>query len=372
MKKRILFVITSLGGGGAERVLVNLVNNLNKEKYDISVKTIFDIGINRKYLDKRVHYLPGLKYQFPGNVLLMRLFSSRFLYRLFIKEHYDIIVSYLEGPTARIVSGCPFEDTKTVCWIHREQGSVNAVSRSFRTYNEAKRCYSKFNSVVFVSKTVERDLRQFLDFPGKTFVLYNTIEDKLIINKSHEEASDFVKPDVLSIFSIGRLCYDKGYDMLINVHKRLIDEGLLHKVFILGDGPLRTELENRIHRLGLEESFVLLGFKENPYKYLQQADLFVCSSRREGISTAVAESLILGIPVVSTRCSGAEELLGSNNEYGLVTDISEQSIYEAIKNMINDKEKLYNYKNRSIVRGSYFSKESTVKAVENMFDGLYE
>ena len=101
--KKILFFIDTLGYGGAEKVLINLVNNLDKSRYDITLMTIFDEGVNKKYLEKNIKYKSIFKKIFRGNVLFFRMFTPEFLYKLFIKDKYDILVSYLEGNTTRIL-----------------------------------------------------------------------------------------------------------------------------------------------------------------------------------------------------------------------------------------------------------------------------
>ena len=150
----------------------------------------------------------------------------------------------------------------------------------------------------------------------------------------------------------------------------MLNEGFPHQINILGIGEDQTSLEKRIAELGVESSFKLLGFHKNPYRYMTQCDLYVCASHREGFSTAVTEALILGIPVVSTHCSGAKELLGENNEFGIVTENSTDGIYWGLKEMLSNPEKLKFYTNQAKIRGSFFSKEFTVKAVENLLDEL--
>ena len=131
-----------------------------------------------------------------------------------------------------------------------------------------------------------------------------------------------------------------------------------------------NKIEEYLKKNNLESSFTFLGFKENPYKYVSKCDLYVCSSRREGFSTAVTEALVLGVPVVSTECSGAVELLGENNEYGIVVENSEEGIYQGMEQMLANKNALKEYREKAKERGAFFSKEKTVKAVENMFQSL--
>lgn len=369
-KKRILFLIPSLGGGGAERVLVNLVNNMDREKYDITVQALFGVGINRQLLKQHIAYIPGFSWQFPGNTKLMKLLRPQTLYRLLIRKKYDVIVSYLEGPTARIVSGCPDPDTKLVCWIHVEQHTREIAAYSFRSYEEAQACYGHFHQIVYVAESVKKDFESIITLLKPGVVLYNTNETDKIVHMGAEEVTDLSLPDEINVFSVGRLRPEKGYDRLIKVHRALLDQGLRHHIYILGEGDERENLQHLIAENQVQDTFHLLGFLENPYKYVAKADLFVCSSRREGFSTAVTEALILGIPVVSTLCSGAEELLGAENEYGIVTENSEEGIYEGMRKILADPALLAHYREKARERGPFFSKEASVRAVEEMLENL--
>lgn len=120
MRKKILFLIPNLKHGGAEKVLVNLVNNLDKEKYDITVQTLFDVGVHKAALLPHIRYKSVFSKEFRGNNRFFQLFPASFLWKRMIKEHYDIAVSYLEGPTSRILSGCTDLGTKKAAWLHIE------------------------------------------------------------------------------------------------------------------------------------------------------------------------------------------------------------------------------------------------------------
>ncbi len=134
--------------------------------------------------------------------------------------------------------------------------------------------------------------------------------------------------------------------------------------------PIFNLLNNYIEENNLNEDITLLGYQENPYSYVHKADLFVCSSYNEGFSTAVTESLVVGTPVVTTLCSGMEELLGTNNEFGLITKNTEDALYEGMVKLINSPKLLEYYRNKAVERGQEFSLENTIKATENLFDSL--
>jgi len=366
--KKILFLIPTLGGGGAERVLVNLVNNLDKQRYDITIRTLFNTDVNSNFLNNNIKFFKGKVKQFKGNTYLLKLFSPRFLYKFFIEDKYDIVVSYLEGPTARIISGCTDKNTKKVSWIHCEHESKKAFKHSFRSFAEAKKCYMCYDSTICVADSVKQNFLSFVNVDNCK-VLYNTNETEKILSKA-EESLDVTLSNEINIFSVGRLTYVKGYERLINIHKKLLDEGIKHHVYVLGTGEEYEKLSQIINKLGVEDTFHLLGFKSNPYKYVKKSDLFVCSSWREGFSTAVTEALILGIPVVSTCCSGAYEMLGYNNEYGIVTENSEEGLYQGLKHILEDEQILAFYTKQARIRGKEFSTKMTVDAVQEMFESL--
>ncbi len=369
--KKVLFLIPNLAHGGAERVLVNLLNNIDKSVFEVSLQTLFDVGVNKKHLASTVHYVSGYKYCVRGNSHIMKLFSPKWLYKHFIKGKYDIIVSFLEGPTARIISGCLDSNVKLVNWIHIEQGNKKIASRSFRSFTEAKNCYQKYNKIVFVSETVKQDFESIFGVSNCGIVLYNVVESQKIIETSNQEIVDLkMQDDVFNIVSVAKIVHSKGYDRLMRIHKKLLSEGIKNHVYILGIGEELNAYKRYLKDNNLEDSFTFLGFRDNPYKYVKQADLYVCSSRREGFSTAVTESLIVGTPVVSTNCSGAYELLGKNNEYGIVTDNSEESLFLGIKKMLTTPNLLENYAQKALERGKYFSTEKTTKAVEDMLLNL--
>lgn len=369
MKKKIIFLIPNLKHGGAERVLVNLVNHLDPEKYEITVQTLFDVGVNKQYLLPHIRYRAFMKHEFRGNSHLFKCFSPSFWWKRIIKDHYDIAVSYLEGPTARILAGCSDPGTKRISWIHIELNTPKLAAQGFRSVNEARAAYESFDRVVAVSESVKRCFIETLHLRCPVEVLYNTNETDLIREKAQIPVSDphFVTGNIPTVISVAKLMKTKGFDRLIEAHKRLLKEGIRHRVYILGIGEEQSHLEQLIRQAGAEDSFLLLGFRDNPYQYMARADLYVCSSRREGFSTAVTEALILGIPVVSTDCSGAKELLGDHDEYGLVVENSTEGIYQGMKEMLSTPGFLIKYRQLAAIRGMRFHAKKTVSAVEELF-----
>ena len=145
---KILFLIHDLSVGGAEKVLINLVNNMDTTKFDITVMTLFGGGVNEQFLSPNIRHINCFRKAIPGNSHLMKILSPQMLHKWLIKEQYDMEVAYLEGPSARIISGCPNKNTKLISWIHIEQKTRKNAARAFRNYNESNKCYRRFDRIV--------------------------------------------------------------------------------------------------------------------------------------------------------------------------------------------------------------------------------
>lgn len=363
---KVLFMIHDLGQGGAEKVLVNLVNNMDITKFDISIISLFGGGVNEQFLRPEIHYRAIFPKSFPGNSQIMKLLSPQFLHKWFVKDEYDIEISYLEGPSARIISGCRNPRTKLISWIHVEQHTIDGLAYAFKNHKEALNCYNRFDKTICVSEFVKNDFCSITNYAGDVSVLYNTIESDKVREEAKEEQDLLENDGKIRLVAVGTLKESKGYGRLLKIIKKLLSEKYPVHLYILGEGPIRSEIEQYIKVNNMGQEITLLGYQTNPYKYVSNCDLFVCASFAEGFSTAVTEALILGIPVCTVEVSGMKELLGENNEYGLVTENSEDALYIGIKTLLDDNDLLKYYKKQALYRGSKFETKSTVKAVEHM------
>ena len=274
MKKRILFGITSLTIGGAERVLIDLANSLS-EKYDITIFTIYSKGEMEKQLSPGIKIKSLYKKNFREYGFLKRLWISikilllkDYIYLKKIKGDYDIEIAFLEGPITRLFS-CNNKKIKKIAWIHNDitqvfgKGTKSKIKRFID-----KKVYSGYDTIVFVSND---NLKQFCNTYkiNKTkVVIRNYINSNSIIQKSKLEKNVVNKED-LNFVSVSRLVKQKRIDRLIHVHKRLIEEGRIHHIYVIGDGPEKSYLKQLIDDNKLNNTFHLLGKKENPYPYFQ-------------------------------------------------------------------------------------------------------
>lgn len=362
---KILFFIENLSGGGAEKVLQNLVNNMDNEKFDITVQTVWKenpqefLNENIKYKYIYPYYSKLNNYKYRLSVLL------KTIYPLHIKDNYDIEVAYLECGATKVISTSTNKKAKKIAWVHCD------LSKKISNLDEFKEksldWYKKFDKIVCVSKDVEKSFKSIYGNEFDTEVIYNVIDDYSIREKAEEKVEDYSFDEKIpTIVSVGRLSTQKRFDRLIEAHKILLDEGILNKLLIIGEGNERESLEQIIKDSGVQKTVTLSGFKSNPYPYIKNANLLACSSDYEGFSSFVAEGLILGKAIVTTDCTGMEELLESS-QYGIITECNAKALSEGIKKLLADNSLKEEYEKNAIERGRDFSIESSVKEAEKFF-----
>lgn len=369
--KKILFFIHNMDDGGAQKVLTNLVNNMDQSKFNITVISLFGAGVNAQFLTQNVRYLAVFPRAFPGNSKVLKLFSPRTLHRLFIREHFDIEVSYLEGVSARIISGCQDPDTKLVCWIHSTIANIQDAAGPFRNVQEARDSYGRFHQIICVSKWTKRAFLDVFPHLQDIKILYNTVESDQILEGSMVSIPrELFHEDEIKLITVGSLKPVKAFDRLIRIHSRLRNAGYPVHTCFLGQGPDLEKLQHLAADLGENKTVSFLGYDSNPYKYVAKSDLFICCSLSEGFSTAATEALIVGTPVCTVEVSGMKEMLGENNEWGVVTENSEEALYQGIKGLLDNPATLSHYREEAAERGKMFNTESTVQAVEGMLQNL--
>ena len=362
---KILFFIDTVTGGGAEKVLRTLVNNMDQKKFEITVQTIDEA-------DPAAYLVPGIRYKAINrckSALGKKLFSYwvrlcaelKWLYPLYIRDDYDIEVAYLEcGPT-KILAGSTNKKARKIAWVHcdlkRKEGMAEQAAK-IRKY------YEKYDRVVCVAGTVKESFDALFGGSAQSVVLYNVNDEADILAKA--DAYEAAKKDVPVFAVVGRLSHEKGVDRLLEACGRLRSEGAAFFLRIVGDGPEREKLEQMAREMDLDGCLEFMGFQSNPYPVMAGADAIVCPSRFEGFSTVVTEALILGKPVVTTPCSGMRELLG-DSEFGLITEDSAEGIYRGMKKLLEDAALREEYARAAKLRGKNFGKEQVLSRTEEFF-----
>lgn len=361
---KILFFIETIDGGGAEKVLRNLVNNMDRTKFDITVQTLWPC-------DPKAYLAPGIRYRsvYPVrdrmHMLRYRLEAAAGLtYRMHIRDDYDIECACLECGATKIMAASTNKKAVKLAWIHCDLKKAMADTDAF--VRETARYYKKFDRVVCVSQQGRRSFVELHGMEEKAVIVYNTIDCEEVRSKAEEPLPEGETYGYPLVVSLGRLAEPKHYIRLLRSHKRLLEEGIHHELLIVGEGPDRPMLEDYIRENDLQETASLIGFRGNPYPYLKRADLLACSSIYECYSTFIAEGLILGKPIVTTDVSGMRELLG-DSEYGLITAVDDEAFYEGMKKMLLDGAVRAEYARKAAVRGEQFSTSKMVKDTEDFF-----
>lgn len=361
---KILFLIEKLKAGGAEKVLIDLVNHMNQSEFDITVQTVWPCD-SSKFLVSGVQYKSMYSKENKASHLRYRVEAeSGLAYKLHIKDNYDIECAFIEmGPT-KVLSTSTNKKAKKLAWVHCDLSKKVDDIDSFVA--KTKKWYLNYDEVICVSKSVQESFINMFGEDIMTRVLYNVIDDRSIRSKAARDLPINIRKKRITLLSIGRLTHQKGYDILLKAFDQLIKEGNECDLWIAGEGEDRNDLEQYGLEHNLEEYVRLLGYQDNPYPFIAKADVLVCSSRYEGLSTFITEGLILGKPVVTTACAGMKELLG-NSEFGLITEINEESLYSGIHKMINDEKLRKHYADKSKLRGLNYSMTKQVEENENYF-----
>lgn len=374
MKRKVLFFIESLAGGGAEKVLTTLIQHIDHSRFDVSLCVISGGGKYEQEVKSVVHYYPVLHSpdSYHGLMKLWYLLKYHLIYdwlpmswvyRLFIPKGADVEVAFVEGFATKLMAASSNRKAKKIAWVHIDLHKFHWTRSVFRSDIEEAKAYNSFAQIVAVSKTAEEAMRKEYQLSAPVCTVYNPIDADEIIRMS-KEPLDIPHRDRIRLVSVGRLNKQKAYDRLLRIIRRLKDEGRVCELWILGEGVDRPLLEQYIQEKSLTDDVTLWGFNTNPYKYLAQCDLFVCSSISEGFSTAITEALILGLPVVSTEVSGVKEQL--TNGCGIITENDEDALYQGLKEVLDHPETLKEMKARALERGKDFRIESLMKEIETV------
>lgn len=368
--KKILFVINTLGYGGAERAMLDLFDALDPERYKISLFVLTGQGelshalpkqvqlLNQNYKDVSVLTKEGrnhlmwsvLKAGIRKGVFLRlapyllknlqtmrrsgKILPDKLCWRVLadgapvIKKEYDLAVAYLEGGATYYVAE-HVKAKKKAAFVHIDYGKAG-YGRELDLD-----CYRKFDRIFTVSDEVkEHFLEVYPEYEKKVSVFHNLINQERI-RRMAEEGGGFEDDfQGCRILTIGRLTRQKRYDIAIQAMALLKEKcSVPVRWYVLGEGDLRDSLEQQIRDARLEKDFILLGVKGNPFPYCKQSDIYVHASGFEGKSIAIQEALTLGKPVLATDCSGNREQI-NNGIDGCLCALTPEAVSEQLLWMI--------------------------------------
>lgn len=372
--KKILLMCINMNVGGTEKALINMLNEIDSSKYDITIFMLEEYGgflnqipsfVKVEYFNNYDNIRPFIKE--PPQILAKKLIKDKkylkgfntlfsysiskisknitYYYRYILKnyrdlnEEYDLAVAYA-GPMDFITYFVlnKIKAKKKVQWIHFDITKIG-FNKAF-----AEKNYKKFDKVFLVSEKGKNKLVNLIpSLEKKVEVFFNIISSNLIKDMSGKEKSFEDKFDGLRILTVGRLSKEKGQDLTIPILKRLLDEGYNVRWYCVGDGPDKNNYINKIKELNIEENYILLGAKLNPYAYMKDCDIYMQPSRHEGYCITLGEARCFNNPIVTTNFTGANEQI-KHEVTGLVCDISEEEIYLALKRLLDNKDLFDNIK----------------------------
>lgn len=367
MKKKLLFVIPSLALGGAEKSFVNLLNALDFEKYEVDVFLFVKSGEFLHLLPKQIKILPTSKdfssFSLPfvksvftfitkgklhlafyrlmfvvGNIraknsAISEQMTWRFLRKFFpkVKGNYDVAIGYLEKSSNYFVADRVVANQK-IGWIHTDLKALN-LDFSFE-----EKYLMKLDKIVAVSEVlVEKHQHYFPEIKNKLFCIEN-INSSKIINELATQSQEKISTNdgTFKLIFVGRLVKEKALHLAIEAVEILLKKDYNIKLYLVGDGNKRKELEDLAKEKNITENIIFLGVQSNPYPLISKANVFLMTSFYEGKSIALEEAKILHKPIVITNFSSAKDQI-KDNETGLIADMNAESIAEKLQYLYNDR-----------------------------------
>lgn len=383
--KKVLFVINTLGGAGAEKALLELLKRFSPEQYEVDLYVLLEQGelisqvpgyvniLNKNYvaesvlskegkkqLNKRVlkrlfihgavfRNLPYLVRNTAAMLKKKKLYADKLLWRvmsdsgMILDKKYDMAISYLEGGSTYFVHD-HVKAEKKFTFLH--------VDYEYAGYSREldRECYLDFDRIFTVSGEVKEGFEKiYPECADRTFIFHNLIDPEEIRRKAELPGGFDDTYSGKRILTVGRLTAQKAYEVAIDAMKLLKDHGVKARWYVLGEGELRPKLQQKIDSLGLRDDFLLLGAKENPYPYYKQCDLYVHATRFEGKSIAIQEAQVLGCPILVSDCSGNREQV-ENGKDGVLCPLSAEAISRNIEELLRDEEKCRQYGEKAAER----------------------
>ncbi|QNS40633.1 glycosyltransferase [Chryseobacterium manosquense] len=380
-KKKILIRIGSLRHGGAEKVLVTFLKNLPPDLYEIDLllnlysgKYLADVPnfVNVLYLNKgemittnRLQDLPKKAYRkvFQG---ILKKFSSILYSKILKGKKYDIEFAAIHGFRDEILNS-PLKNSKKIVWIHNDLRKTH-----FHNYtdNEIRKFFG-FDKIMVISQHIQKDFESLAkneDEKSRIVRVYNPLDTEEILQKAGREKQEV--PNAVPVFvSVGTVFPQKGFDRLLKVHQKLLEEGFNHRLKIVGDGYDFENIKKLKSDLGVVDTAYMTGFTDNPYPHFRNADFFVLSSRYEGFPTVLFEAITLKKKIIATEVSGVSEML-ENGKLGLIVENSEQGIYDGMKKALENPESFDKYLENMKGYQMPFTLEKSVQHIQKIIDNL--
>lgn len=379
---KVLFIIPSFRNGGTITSLINLLNYIDRNRYEVEILAILPIGPRYEELAKFAKVLtPPIDVQNNRNnrtirdaLLTTALKIKKGLCKIGIdisalaffidakkweKRGYDYVIGFQEGQATLFASF--FNKTKRACWVHCDY--KNMLNDTHIKPEHA--LYRKFDKIICVSKYSKDSFLSLIpEVADKTYSVYNCVNVQRIISKSKETIPEQLGFDgCTKIVSLGRLDPVKHFSIIPSIQKSLLSRGIQNKWFIIGGGndKERDVIEEEIKKYDVGNSVILLGNQDNPYSLLANSSIVVCTSLSEACPYVINEAKVLGIPIVTTDFCSASEFVDSGKN-GIISSV--EHIDDDIFNLLTDKALYSSIQNE--LRANIFDNASIVGEINRI------
>lgn len=373
-KIKVLFRHRSMEMGGVEKVILSMLNNLSREKFEITVCLNMNQGELRNEFPDHVRkvYLTEGKESFSKNKIIkkLQLFKRRIkLWKaekspkvadLILKEKYDVEIAPSFGIFSAVLNSSN-KNSKKIAWFHSE---IN-VPKMQPVVPYILDSFPRFDQIIYCSQKIKDMMHHYypdLRYPTEDVVI-NAIPIDEIKRKAEEKIEYF--PDGPLFISIGRLHTRKGFHKLIDAHKKLIDEGFHHSIIVIGDGEEMENLRKQIEQNNVEKTCFLYGNKMNPYPYIKNADFFILPSESEAWPLVIAEALVLQKPIIATNVGDVGEMI-EDGKTGYLINYETQEMYDAMKKFLTEPEFVSKIKENLTDIEKQFDNQKIFDAVEDI------
>lgn len=367
MRSNLLIIQGNMQGGGAEKVLSTVLNNINYNRFNITLLLIYKEGVYLDRIPADVEVLGVFRTKQSKRQKIINKISKLYNYltlrrarKLLAGRKFDVTISFMEGTPAKLHSQLMDIAPRNISWVHSNLNDRNWYCHKFKLEDE-QNFYKNLDKVAVVSNDALAVFQKLYPTNAEVEVIYNPIDSKDVVNRAGEYCK--IDDKSFTIVNVGRLIEVKRQDRLIQAAAILKKRGFNIVVNILGTGPLEEQLKKFADDLNVKDCVNFVGFKSNPYPWIKNSDVFCLTSRSEGYSLVVAEALILNIPVISTRVTGPIELLAKGG--GIFTGESPESIADNIALLIKDKTELKRLKEESAKAAKQFSIEKVMNQISD-------